>query len=114
MDDCIFCKIAAGEMSSDKVYEDNDFYAFRDINPAAPTHILLIPKKHIARITDATAEHAELLGRMLLIATEIAQSEGVAAEGVRFVLNCNEGAGQSVWHIHLHIIGGRALSWPPG
>ena len=114
MEDCIFCKIAAGEMSSDKVYEDNDFYAFRDINPAAPTHILLIPRQHIPRITDATAEHAELLGRMLLIATEMAQSEGIATEGVRFVLNCNEGAGQSVWHIHLHIIGGRALSWPPG
>jgi len=113
-EDCLFCKIQRGEIPSTEVYSDEEFYAFRDINPAAPTHILLIPRKHIARITDAAEEDGALLGRMLLCANALARKEGIVDSGTRYVVNCNEGAGQSVFHIHLHILGGRALTWPPG
>ncbi len=112
--DCIFCKIAGGEIPSDPVYSDEQFYAFRDINPGAPTHVLIIPRKHIAHITDAGPEHRDLLGDMLLRANEIAVQEGLTEKGFRYVLNCGEWGGQSVFHIHLHILGGRALAWPPG
>lgn len=113
-EDTIFMRILKGEIPSDEVYSDDEFYAFRDINPAAPKHILLIPRKPIARIADATAKHTELLGRMLLVANEIASQEGLLESGYRLVINNGEGAGQSVFHLHLHIIGGRPLSWPPG
>lgn len=112
--DCLFCKIAAGEIPSDPVYSDDDFYAFRDINPCAPTHILIVPRKHIARINEANPEDATLLGNMLLRANKIVEEEGLADKGFRYVINCNEEGGQTVFHIHLHILGGRALSWPPG
>ena len=113
-DDCLFCKIAAGEIPSDEVYSDAEFYAFRDINPGAPTHCLIVPRKHIARITEAGAEDEALLGRMFLRANAIAEAEGIVEPGFRYVINCNEHGGQTVYHIHLHILGGRELSWPPG
>ena len=113
-DDCLFCKIAAGDIPSDEVYSDDEFYAFRDIHPGAPTHCLIIPRKHIARITEASDEDAALLGRLMLRANEIARAEGIAEPGFRYVINCNEQGGQTVFHIHLHILGGRELSWPPG
>jgi histidine triad (HIT) family protein len=113
-DECLFCKIAAGEIPSEQVYSDEDFYAFRDINPGAPTHCLIIPRKHISRISEAGPEDEALLGRMFLRANEIAAAEGIAEPGFRYVLNCNAHGGQTVYHIHLHILGGRELSWPPG
>ena len=113
-DDCLFCKIAAGAIPSTEVYSDEGFYAFRDIHPGAPVHVLIVPRKHIARITAAEEDDAALLGRMLLRANEIARSEGIDASGFRLVINCNEDAGQTVFHIHLHILGGRGLAWPPG
>jgi len=112
--DCIFCKIVNGEIPSEKVYEDDEVYAFRDINPCAPVHILIVPKRHIPRVTDLREEDAALAGRMLLTANRLAAREGIAEPGFRTVFNCNAGAGQEVFHIHLHLIGGRQLSWPPG
>jgi histidine triad (HIT) family protein len=113
-ENCLFCKIAAGEIPSTEVYSDEEFYAFRDINPGAPVHILIIPRKHIARISEATHADEGLLGRLLLRANLIAEREGLHEPGFRFVINCNEHGGQTVFHIHLHILGGRPLSWPPG
>lgn len=112
--DCLFCKIVRKEINSTEVYSDDDFYAFRDIHPVAPVHVLLVPKRHIARITDATEADTGLLGRMLLVANEIARREGIAEPGFRYVLSCNAQGGQVIFHIHLHIIGGRELGWPPG
>lgn len=114
MDDCVFCKIVAGQIEADKVYEDEEILAFRDLNPQAPTHILIIPKRHIATTNDLTDSDAALAGRLMLVAAELAQSEGIAQAGYRTVLNCNAGAGQSVFHLHLHLLGGRRLGWPPG
>ena len=111
---CLFCKIAAGEIPADKVYEDEDLVAFRDINPAAPTHILLIPKKHIATMNDVAAEDQALVGKMLLVGQSIAATEGVDEEGYRLTLNTNRHGGQSVYHIHLHLLAGRQMQWPPG
>ena len=113
-DDCLFCKILAGDIPSTQVYADDDVYAFRDINPAAPTHILVIPRKHIARISDAAPEDEALLGRMFFRANEIAQSEGLTEPGFRYVINCNDQGGQEVYHLHLHLLGGRQMTWPPG
>lgn len=112
--ECLFCKIAAGEIPSAEVYSDDEFYAFRDINPAAPSHVLLIPRKHIAKITDAGVGETDLLGKMLLRANVVAEREGLTTTGFRCVLNCGKHAGQEVFHIHLHILGGRDFSWPPG
>ena len=113
-DDTIFAKIARGEIPSDEVYSDDDFYAFRDINPQAPTHILIIPRKPIPKICDATDDDAALLGRMFLIANKIAEQEGLTEDGFRYVINCGEAGGQEVYHLHLHILGGRRMTWPPG
>lgn len=113
-DDCLFCKIAAGKIPSTEVYSDEEFFAFRDIHPAAPTHILVIPRKHIPRISEASHEDEGLLGRLLLCANRIAEQEGLHEPGFRFVINCNEHGGQTVFHIHLHILGGRPMAWPPG
>jgi histidine triad (HIT) family protein len=113
-DHCLFCRIASGEIPSTEVYSDDEFYAFRDINPGAPTHVLVVPREHIERISEATPAHEALLGRMLLRANAIAAAEGIVEPGFRYVINCNEHGGQSVYHIHLHILGGRPLSWPPG
>lgn len=112
--DCLFCKILSGDVPSKEVYADEEFYAFRDINPAAPTHILIVPRKHIAAIEDANEDDEGLLGRMLLRANAIAKAEGLPAEGFRYVLNSGAHGGQTVYHIHLHILGGRPMSWPPG
>lgn len=113
-DDTIFGKILRGEIPSTEVYSDDEFYAFRDVNPAAPTHVLVIPRKPIPRITDASEDDATLLGRMLLVANKIVEKEGLANRGFRYVINCNEEGGQTVFHLHLHLLGGRRMAWPPG
>jgi histidine triad (HIT) family protein len=112
--DCLFCKIAAGDIHAELVYESDDVVAFRDINPQAPTHVLIIPRTHIATINDIEEEHQALVGSLYSAARHIAVQEGIAEEGYRAVMNCNEGAGQSVFHIHLHVLGSRPMSWPPG
>lgn len=113
-EDCLFCKIAGGAIPAERVYENEEFLAFRDIHPEAPTHLLLIPKRHIARITDAGPEDAALLGRMILAANAAAAKEGIVEKGLRYVINLNEHGGQLIFHIHMHILGGRVLGWPPG
>jgi histidine triad (HIT) family protein len=112
MSDCLFCRIVAGEIPSSKVDETDRFLAFRDINPQAPTHVLAIPKQHVASLNEAG--DAPLLGELLLFARDIARAEGLADEGYRVVVNTNAGAGQTVFHIHAHLLGGRPLRWPPG
>ncbi|MBX7254833.1 MAG: histidine triad nucleotide-binding protein [Candidatus Hydrogenedentes bacterium] len=112
--DCLFCKIAAKAIPSTEVYSDNEFYAFRDINPGAPTHILIVPRKHIEKVTDVQPEDAVLLGKLVLKANEIAEKEGLTKDGFRYVINCGRRGGQTIWHVHLHILGGRDLAWPPG
>ena len=114
MVDCLFCKIVAGEIPADIVHETDDTLAFRDINPQAPTHILIIPRRHIARINDIEEADRELVGGLYTAARDIAAAEGLADDGYRVVMNCNEAAGQTVFHIHLHLLGGRRLRWPPG
>lgn len=114
MSDCLFCKFVNGEIQPDKVYEDDEVLAFRDISPQAPTHILVIPKRHIATLNDLEASDAALIGKLYLAAREIAVKEGIAEAGYRTLINCNEQAGQSVFHIHLHLLGGRDMGWPPG
>lgn len=114
MSDCIFCKIAAGEIGK-LIYEDETTAAFDDLSPQAPVHFLVIPKKHITRLSDVSdGADADLLGHMMVVANKIAKDKGISEEGYRTVINCNEGAGQSVWHIHCHVLGGRKLNWPPG
>ena len=114
MGDCLFCKIADGSIEAAKVYEDDAFVAFKDINPKAPTHVLLIPREHIESLNDAAPAHGELLGRMLVVAAQIAREAGVADSGWRLVANSGPDSGQEVPHLHLHILGGRELGWPPG
>lgn len=114
MSDCIFCKIASGEINASIVYQDDEVVAFNDLNPQAPTHVLVIPRKHVARISEFEDEDAPLAGRLILTANRIARDLGLVEPGYRMVLNCNEGAGQSVWHVHLHLLGGRTFGWPPG
>jgi len=112
MSDCLFCKIIAGEIPSTRVHENDRFYAFRDINPQAPSHVLAIPRKHVASLNEAT--DATLMGDLLLFARDVATQEGLADDGYRVVINTNAGAGQTVFHIHAHVLGGRPLRWPPG
>lgn len=114
MTDTIFGKIARGEIPADLVYEDEDVVAFRDLNPQAPTHILLIPRKPIPTLNDAGPEDAELIGKLFLAAARVAQDTGIAEYGYRTVVNCNAGAGQTVFHLHVHLLGGRPMQWPPG
>lgn len=114
MENCIFCKIAAGLIPADKVYEDDTVVAFRDLNPQAPTHVLIIPRVHIATLNDLGPEDEAIIGRMYGAAREIAAAEGLADAGYRTVVNCNEAGGQSVFHVHLHLLGGRMMHWPPG
>ncbi|MBY6205379.1 histidine triad nucleotide-binding protein [Halomonas denitrificans] len=114
MSDTLFEKIVAREIPADIVYEDDELLAFRDIQPQAPVHVLIIPKKRIATLNDLETDHAELVGRMVLAAAKIAKDEGIADDGYRLNLNCNEQGGQSVYHIHLHLLGGRQMTWPPG
>lgn len=111
---CLFCKIAQGEIPATVVYQDNDIMAFRDIRPQAPTHILIIPKRHIPTINDCDDEDSQLLGTIILRAKKLAQSEGFSDIGYRLVFNVNPGGGQEVYHIHLHLLGGRQMTWPPG
>lgn len=114
MDDCLFCKMAAGQIKPDTVFESDTVLAFRDIHPQAPIHILIIPKRHIATANDLRPEHGVLIGDMYLAARHIAAQEGISERGYRLVVNCNRDAGQSVFHLHLHLLAGRALNWPPG
>lgn len=111
---CLFCRIAAGEIPSSKVYSDDDVYAFRDINPAAPQHILVIPRKHLSSLNDAGSGDQALMGKLLLTARSIAGDLGFADDGYRTVINTGEHGGQTVFHIHVHVLSGRHLSWPPG
>jgi len=112
--DCLFCKIVDGNLPADIVYENDMLVAFRDINAKAPTHILLIPRRHIATMNDLQNGDESLAGELFLTAAKIAADEGLADDGYRVVMNCNEAAGQSVFHIHLHLMGGRPMAWPPG
>jgi histidine triad (HIT) family protein len=112
--DCLFCKIVDGNLSADIVYENDSLIAFRDINPKAPTHILLIPRSHIATMNDLEDGDKALVGELFVAAARIAADEGLADDGYRVVMNCNAAAGQSVFHIHLHLMGGRLMTWPPG
>ena len=120
MSDCIFCKIIKGEIPCKKIYEDDEMLAFHDINPMAPVHFLLVPKKHIKSLLTAEAEDTALLGRLLIKARELAQEPGpggpagCSENGARFVINAGRDGGQTVDHLHIHILGGRALGWPPG
>lgn len=113
-DNCLFCKMVSGEIKPKVAYDDVEVMAFHDINPQAPLHALVIPKRHIATLNDATAHDAPLLGKLMQVATRLAREAGVADSGYRFVMNCNADAGQSVFHIHLHVLGGRRMHWPPG
>jgi len=112
--DCLFCKMVSGQIKPNTVYQDGDMLAFKDINPQAPVHVLIIPKKHIATLNDLGQGDAQLIGKMFLMAVKIAEDSGVAESGFRTVMNCNADAGQSVFHVHLHLLGGRFLRWPPG
>ena len=112
--DCLFCKIIAGLIPSNKVYEDEDIYAFHDINPAAPTHILVIPKKHLSAVNQASPDDASLLGRLILAANNITEQQALSTDGFRYVINTGNNGGQTVYHLHLHILGGRHMAWPPG
>ena len=113
-EDCIFCKIVAGDIPAEVVLENQDVVVFRDLTPQAPVHLLAIPRQHIATINDLQAADAAQMGNLFLAAKAAAKQEGIAEDGYRTVMNCGEGAGQTVFHIHLHILGGRSLSWPPG
>ena len=112
--DCLFCKIVAEEISADIIYESDDAIAFRDINPQAPTHVLIIPRQHIATLNDLQPGDESIVGSLHMAANQIAAIEGLPDEGYRVVMNCNEAAGQTVFHLHLHLLGGRAMNWPPG
>ena len=114
MNDCLFCKIISNEIPSDCVFENENIYAFRDINPQAPVHILIIPKTHISTINDVDDNQKLLVGEIFLTSKKLAEKEGIAENGYRTVFNCNKNGGQQVYHIHLHLLGGRQMIWPPG
>jgi histidine triad (HIT) family protein len=113
-EDCLFCRILSGDIPAEIIHESDTAIAFRDINPQAPTHVLIIPRRHIATINDLEPGDEPVIGSLYLAAKQIAAEEGLADDGYRVVMNCNEGAGQSVFHLHLHLLGGRRLDWPPG
>ncbi len=112
MSDCLFCKMAVGEITPDIVYQDDSVLAFRDINPQAPVHILIIPKRHVKTLNEL--DDTELAGKLLSTAVKLAKQEGLADDGYRTVFNCNQQGGQEVFHLHLHLLGGRQMLWPPG
>ena len=114
MNECIFCEIIRGEMPGEIVYEDKEIVAFKDINPQAPVHILVVPRKHYNTVLDLNLEDAELAGKMIIVAGKLAREYGIAKRGFRLVFNCNREAGQSIYHVHLHLLGGRIMTWPPG
>lgn len=111
--DCLFCKILEGEVPAERVYEDDQVIAFRDINPQAPFHCLIIPRKHIATLNDIADDDREVVGHMIQAASKIAQQQGFDQDGYRTVFNCNTHGGQTVYHIHLHLLGGKPMGWPP-
>jgi histidine triad (HIT) family protein len=113
MDSCLFCRIIRGDLPAKKVYEDDHTFAFEDIQPQGPTHVLVVPKKHLRGLKEAEPEDAELLGHCQLVAAQIARERGIE-DGYRTILNVGPGAGQTVFHLHLHVIGGRPMKWPPG
>jgi len=112
--DCLFCRIASGQIPTRKVYEDDEIVAFEDINPQAPVHLLVIPRKHTATLNDVQDDDDATVGRLHRVAAELARDRGLAERGYRVVMNCNAEAGQTVFHIHLHLLGGRPMQWPPG
>ena len=112
--DCLFCKIVDGDIPADIVYESDTAIGFRDINPQAPIHMVVIPRQHIATINDIEPAHEALVGSLFSAARQIAADEGLSEDGYRAVMNCNAAAGQTVFHIHLHVLGGRQMRWPPG
>ena len=114
MENCLFCKIAAGEIPSNIVYQDQDVVAFVDINPQAPHHVLLIPRQHIASMSDLTLEDGPILAKLFITARELAHQMGIDESGYRFLTNVGPDSGQSVFHLHFHLLGGRRLGWPPG
>ncbi|MCH8872094.1 histidine triad nucleotide-binding protein [candidate division KSB1 bacterium] len=114
MVDCLFCKIINKEINSDILFEDDDVLAFKDINPQAPIHFLIVPKKHISTINDLQQEDEKITGKMILTAQSLAKQENIDENGYRLVFNCNSDGGQEVYHIHLHLLGGRQMQWPPG
>lgn len=114
MEDCIFCKIIKGEIPSDKVYEDDMVISFKDISPCAPAHVLIVPKKHINNLNEITEEDSNIVAHIYIVAKEIAKKLGIDKTGYRVVTNCGEDGGQTVQHIHFHLLGGRSLQWPPG
>jgi histidine triad (HIT) family protein len=111
---CLFCRIVSGDIPSSRVFEDDQLVAFNDINPQAPMHVLVVPRKHIASLNDLASSDAALVGAMLMRAAAIAKERGVDQSGYRTVFNCNADAGQTVFHLHLHVLGGRRMAWPPG
>ena len=111
---CLFCRIGRSEIPAQKVFEDGEIVAFEDIHPQAPVHVLVIPRLHVATLNDLQSEHDALIGRMHRVAALLARDRGLADRGYRVVMNCNAEAGQSVFHVHLHLLGGRAMQWPPG
>jgi histidine triad (HIT) family protein len=111
---CLFCKIATKEIPSKTVFEDDDLFAFHDVRPGAPVHVLVVPKRHISGVGDLAPEDAEVIGKLLLSAKRVADATGIGESGFRVVFNSGPDAGQSVFHLHMHVMGGRALSWPPG
>jgi histidine triad (HIT) family protein len=112
--DCLFCRIAQGEIPAELVRTDPEVVAFRDIHPQAPTHILIIPRKHVSSVRELADTDAELMGKLFLAARDLAREEGISETGYRMVVNAGAGAGQTVFHIHLHLLGGRGMGWPPG
>jgi histidine triad (HIT) family protein len=114
MSDCLFCGIVEGKIKGEIVYRDNSIVAFKDINPKAPVHILIVPTKHIATLLDLQEEDKKIFGEIFAVANRLAEQQGISKGGFRVVANCGAGAGQTVFHIHFHLLGGRSLSWPPG
>ena len=113
-EDCLFCRIVAGDVESDVIAEEDRWIAFRDVNPQAPTHVLVIPREHVASVEDLGDDQRDLAGELLLAARDVARREGLVEDGYRVVTNTNREAGQSVFHLHLHVLGGRRMRWPPG
>lgn len=114
MQDCIFCKIARKEIPAKTIYEDDQVLVFHDVNPVAPVHVLLIPKKHLSTLLDSTVEDTNLLGHLHLVASRVANQLGLAEKGFRLICNCKEDGGQTVFHLHFHLLGGKPFGWPPG
>lgn len=112
--DCLFCKIANKEIKSEIVYEDDEVVAFKDINPKAPVHLLFIPKRHVSSMNEITEDDANILGKILMRIKDVAREQGIDEGGYRTIINCNKDAGQEVFHVHVHLLGGRKFAWPPG